>query len=163
MILSNQARCKLCDDTPFSRHRHDFQSCRCGEIAVDGGTEYIRRLAKDMSNLDDMSIVVPDEAGRAAIEKIEWALSTKRTPYGILCATAVGLRDAGVTLFSAEELARPVEPDSDEEFDLELLACSMANDKNAPAYIQKGVAKLWAAFVAREEQIKKLEGDRENG
>ena len=54
-ILHNRAKCKLCNDIIESTHRHDFVSCSCGEIFVDGGKDYLRRGAKDFKNLIDMS------------------------------------------------------------------------------------------------------------
>ena len=30
-------RCLLCNDTLESLYRHDFQTCRCGNLSVDGG------------------------------------------------------------------------------------------------------------------------------
>ncbi len=32
-------RCKHCGDTIESKHRHDFRSCSCKSVAVDGGTD----------------------------------------------------------------------------------------------------------------------------
>lgn len=43
MITRNAAQCVRCGDTIESKHRHDFQSCSCGAIFVDGGLEYVRR------------------------------------------------------------------------------------------------------------------------
>ncbi len=43
MITRNAAQCVRCGDTIESKHRHDFQSCNCGAIFVDGGLEYVRR------------------------------------------------------------------------------------------------------------------------
>lgn len=43
-ILINAAKCRKCEDTIISRHRHDFVRCRCGAIAVDGGLDYCRRI-----------------------------------------------------------------------------------------------------------------------
>lgn len=54
-ILSNKAQCKLCKDIIESVHRHDFVSCKCDEIFVDGGKDYLRRGAKDFNNLVEMS------------------------------------------------------------------------------------------------------------
>ncbi len=42
MILRNAAQCALCKDIIESKHRHDFVSCKCGEIFVDGGQDYLR-------------------------------------------------------------------------------------------------------------------------
>ena len=41
-IIQNAAKCYDCDTVILSRSVHDFVSCRCGNIFVDGGLEYIR-------------------------------------------------------------------------------------------------------------------------
>ncbi len=46
----NRVRCKRCLDIIESHHRHDFRSCRCGAVAVDGGKDYHKRC---FSNEDD--------------------------------------------------------------------------------------------------------------
>ena len=38
----NRARCKKCSDIIESKYRHDFVSCKCGAIFVDGGNDYWR-------------------------------------------------------------------------------------------------------------------------
>lgn len=35
-------RCTSCKDIIRSSHRHDFVWCKCGAIAVDGGSDYTR-------------------------------------------------------------------------------------------------------------------------
>lgn len=42
-ILRNAAQCLGCNDVIVSKHRHDFRTCKCGKLSVDGGLEYIRR------------------------------------------------------------------------------------------------------------------------
>lgn len=42
-ILRNSAKCLLCGDEIESRHRHDIQSCSCGNLTVDGGKMWRRR------------------------------------------------------------------------------------------------------------------------
>lgn len=42
-ILRNVARCRACGDVVESTHRRHFVKCRCGELFVDGGTDYLRR------------------------------------------------------------------------------------------------------------------------
>lgn len=49
-ITKNAAQCGLCEDVIESKHLHDFVSCSCGNIFIDGGLEYFRAGAKDMSN-----------------------------------------------------------------------------------------------------------------
>lgn len=43
MITRNAACCRKCNTIIESTHRHDFVSCKCGAIFVDGGLEYLRR------------------------------------------------------------------------------------------------------------------------
>lgn len=47
MIIRNQARCLKCDDHIMSAGRHNFVSCRCGNLFVDGGVDYLRRGVSD--------------------------------------------------------------------------------------------------------------------
>ena len=53
-IIRNAARCKKCGDVIESKHRHDFVSCKCGAIAVDGGTDYIRWVFNDRDDIEDL-------------------------------------------------------------------------------------------------------------
>ena len=55
MIIKNKAKCKLCGQVIESKHRHDFVTCDCGEISVDGGKDYRRRLYKNKENLIELS------------------------------------------------------------------------------------------------------------
>ena len=54
-IVRNAAECRKCGDVIESTHRHDFKFCKCGEIFVDGGRDYIRRGANDLANIIDRS------------------------------------------------------------------------------------------------------------
>lgn len=40
--LKNKAYCRNCSTFVESKHQHDFVSCKCGAIFVDGGNEYWR-------------------------------------------------------------------------------------------------------------------------
>jgi len=39
---ANAIKCPVCLDTVFSRCRHDFRSCSCGELSIDGGFDYVK-------------------------------------------------------------------------------------------------------------------------
>lgn len=54
-LVKNAAECTKCGDTVESTHRHDFRACKCGEIFVDGGREYLRRGATDLGNIIERS------------------------------------------------------------------------------------------------------------
>lgn len=42
MIIRNAAQCAKCGDIIESKHRHDFVSCSCDAIFIDGGHDYLR-------------------------------------------------------------------------------------------------------------------------
>lgn len=63
IIIRNSARCLDCDDEIESLHRHDFKYCKCGNVAVDGGDEYLRRVYKSGARWEDTSITRPREGG----------------------------------------------------------------------------------------------------
>lgn len=48
--MKNRAKCRLCLSIIESKHTHDYVSCGCGEIAVDGGNDCCRAMAKDWNN-----------------------------------------------------------------------------------------------------------------
>lgn len=53
-IVSNKARCKLCNTIAESTHRHHLCFCECGSIFVDGGKDYLRRGGK-IESLEELS------------------------------------------------------------------------------------------------------------
>ncbi len=53
-IIRNMARCKKCGETIESKSVHDFVTCECGAIFVDGGREYLRR-GGDIEAIEELS------------------------------------------------------------------------------------------------------------
>jgi len=94
MILSNQVTCHNCGESPWSGHRHDFVQCACDlakdRVAVDGGVDYLRRVAGSDADFTDVSINIADTDSQALIRAF-----TGDTPddFGKLCALARYLRD----------------------------------------------------------------------
>lgn len=41
-ITVKAIQCRKCHDKIFSRARHDFRSCSCSAISIDGGFDYIK-------------------------------------------------------------------------------------------------------------------------
>ena len=72
----SKAKCLKCNDVIESKHRHDFVKCGCGEIFLDGGNEYIRAGANDLSNLwvysdgGEDSVLDREEALQKLIEEV---------------------------------------------------------------------------------------------
>lgn len=50
-IISNKIQCLSCGDIIESRHRHDFKSCSCGAVAIDGGYDYQHITGNNWKNL----------------------------------------------------------------------------------------------------------------
>ena len=62
-IIRNMARCKKCGDTIESLYRHDYISCDCGALAVDGGKDYLRRVYGEEGDYEELSVY--EEATKA--------------------------------------------------------------------------------------------------
>ncbi len=56
-IIRNSVKCLVCNEEIESVHRYDFKFCKCGNIAVDGGKDYLKRSG-DWSKCEDTSITV---------------------------------------------------------------------------------------------------------
>lgn len=60
--MRNRAKCKLCGEIIESFLRHDYVTCKCGEISIDGGSYYWHCGARDPNNfvrIDDADQEVP--------------------------------------------------------------------------------------------------------
>jgi hypothetical protein len=42
-IYINAATCKICGEHIRSKNRHDYVTCKCGNLSVDGGSWYAKR------------------------------------------------------------------------------------------------------------------------
>ena len=113
MIIQNAATCLSCGDFIFSKHRHDFVTCTCGAISVDGGQEYLRRVG-DFGNAVDLSWSLPDELYRACADAVEEAKKTNRNKFGIANAVMRKLREAGKIVADHEQRILAHNPRMDE-------------------------------------------------
>ena len=46
-IISNKIKCKKCGDIIELKSTNDLKRCSCGAVAVDGGTEYFKRIGNE--------------------------------------------------------------------------------------------------------------------
>ena len=61
-LVYNAVTCVECLETIVSYHRHDYKTCRCkNEAMVDGGTDYVRYGAKDMSKVVHHDVYADDD------------------------------------------------------------------------------------------------------
>ncbi len=51
-IKTNSIQCLLCGDIIVSTNTHHFQECTCGNCAVDGGKDYLRRLGDNNTYIE---------------------------------------------------------------------------------------------------------------
>jgi hypothetical protein len=65
--MRNRAKCKLCGDILESFHHHDFVTCKCGEISIDGGQNYFRCSAKSFANF----LRIDDQDNEIAIKYVD--------------------------------------------------------------------------------------------
>lgn len=54
-IKRNAAHCLSCNTIIESQYTHEWVSCDCGNVFVDGGKSYIRRGIKDKSMYIDLT------------------------------------------------------------------------------------------------------------
>lgn len=53
-IFANKAKCLKCGEIIRSKHRHDYVTCKCGNLSVDGGSWYARRVFEKDNSYEDM-------------------------------------------------------------------------------------------------------------
>jgi len=61
IILVHKVQCKKCNDIIESKHRHDFVTCSCGSISIDGGKDYMRWLGNFEDFIDLSEVTSEDE------------------------------------------------------------------------------------------------------
>ena len=54
-ILQNVIQCNHCKDVLVSYHVHDFKTCKCGKVSIDGGFDYLRRVFEKEEDFTDYS------------------------------------------------------------------------------------------------------------
>ena len=56
----NRVQCFSCKAIVDSVNKNDFNYCRCGKIAVDGGSWYLRRVRKSWAKYRELSVEYAD-------------------------------------------------------------------------------------------------------
>jgi hypothetical protein len=97
-IIQNEVKCTLCDDIIYSGDRHDFKYCKCGNIAVDGGMAYLRRMGNGIANgtVIDRSMGMEEQHLKNVIAALEWANDNGRNNLGAALAVIRSLREDGL-------------------------------------------------------------------
>ena len=58
-IYANMAKCLKCNTVIRSKNRHDYRTCPCGSLSVDGGSWYLKRSGT-LDSYEDMSVMYDD-------------------------------------------------------------------------------------------------------
>ena len=113
MIIQNAVTCLACGDFIVSKHRHDFVTCTCGAVSVDGGQSYLRRVG-DFTNAVDLSWSLPDDVYEQCAEAAQDAMDTGRNKFGIANAVMRTLRERGHIVAEGEQRVLAKSKDLDE-------------------------------------------------
>lgn len=60
MLLRNSAICNNCKEELESKYNHNFVTCSCGKLSIDGGNHYSRILFETADGYTDTSIYDDD-------------------------------------------------------------------------------------------------------
>ena len=60
-IITNKIKCRKCGDVLESVFTHDLKRCKCGAVEIDGGKEYLRRSAKNLDDIIELSTVINED------------------------------------------------------------------------------------------------------
>ena len=73
-IARSRAQCMRCYHIIESHHRHDFVTCSCGTIFLDGGMDYVRYggAGKGDMKLEDINLLTEYKQGSQ-----KWVKETK--------------------------------------------------------------------------------------
>jgi len=92
VCIQNEAQCAKCGQIIFSRHRHDFVSCKCRAISVDGGLEYLRYVG-NLEDVIDRSMYITQEVKDQITDAVTTSKETGRNDFGTALAVIRVLRD----------------------------------------------------------------------
>jgi hypothetical protein len=106
-LLLNAVQCLSCNEVIVSRHRHDYKSCKCGNVSVDGGLDYKRRGFKTEASFVERCAYTWDpkysRPGDAAGKFLVWSPGGRTNP-----GVVFDMKDDAE--LSAKELAAKVPP-----------------------------------------------------
>jgi hypothetical protein len=73
IIVNNKIRCKKCNQVIESKHVHDYVTCSCGSVSVDGGRDYLKRSGniEDMVELSEIKYITPEEYDKLKQQQIK--------------------------------------------------------------------------------------------
>ena len=91
-IIQNEAECRKCGDIIWSGDRHDYRTCACGSISVDGGMAYIRRRGL-FDDVIDRSLSMESTHLASVVKAVGDMRRTGRNDLGIALGVIRSLKD----------------------------------------------------------------------
>lgn len=91
-IIQNEIQCKKCSDIIWSATTHDYVTCRCGAVSVDGGMSYLKRSGEKGDRIE-RSMVMDSLHMLELVGVVDDAKATGRNSLGISLAVIRYLRD----------------------------------------------------------------------
>ena len=88
IIIQNEAKCTKCGDIIWSGHTHDYKTCKCGAISVDGGMSYIKRGYKEVGDIEERSLATNKSDMLECIEAVQTLLADKEDEHEVALAVA---------------------------------------------------------------------------
>jgi hypothetical protein len=70
MLIKNSIICKNCFTQIISRHGHDYVTCKCGEVSLDGGLNY-QKIRAEKDGYIDATICSNDSHEKIRVN-FEW-------------------------------------------------------------------------------------------
>lgn len=68
VLTSNRAKCLLCGEIIESKHRHHYVRCHCGNLVIDGGLDYLKRIFNKMDSWVDLSEIARSQTAEGQSE-----------------------------------------------------------------------------------------------
>lgn len=158
MILSNQAKCKECEDVIVSKYTHDYVTCSCGAISVDGGLSYLKRVGRP-EDIIEQSVEMDNALGTKLRHQITDMIALGKNSLGILCGISRTLRDCGCYIGNHqadEDFDCVMEPHGQD--DMEVMKRRVAQ---VDLELSERTAELWSmttAFNNLTEENKQMKG-----
>lgn len=100
-IIRNAIQCQECFEVIVSTHRHDFQTCKCGAISIDGGLDYKRRVHKTGCDPIEACAYLPestDKPGVAEDKFLVWSPGGSKSNPGMVFDRHIDAADAAKQL-----------------------------------------------------------------
>lgn len=81
MLLNNSVKCLSCNTVVRSKFRHDYVTCKCGDVSVDGGTLYSRCIFKDFNKVESLQVYDDGKHETRRVNALWGMLDKKRNGY----------------------------------------------------------------------------------